>query len=236
MKSQSRSAGSAKTLWVILGSVAAVFVILVIVVIGAFVIFSGGTPKYVLNDLVPVVNNNIQFSRPVQWQDVSYASNLKKDFGLEVSDASIYGEKIVKDSDGNYDIAGPFVIFGLAGGEPVDLSVLKTTEFRTKFEEAMNKQLQPDSFESGSCVSVSNYGKNFNYDLNGMPVSVAIKLNCRLAESERAKFNADSIEMRIAIVVANDGKTYLYALAADDKSWSVNEPIYLQMLKDFKAL
>lgn len=212
-------------------AVIAVFVLLVI--IGAM---TSVVPKYSVSDLVMVKNNNIQFSRPVQWQDASYADNLVKDFGLEVSNASIYGDKVIKDKDGKYDIANAAVIFGQSGSDSTDVAVLKTSEFRTKFEELMNQQLQQNSFKSEACQSISNYGMNFNYDYNNFPVSVAIKLNCKLSDAEREKFDAESIEMRIAFVIANDGKSYVYALVASDKSWAKNEQVYFQMLRDFKAL
>ena len=207
--------------------------LLLFVIIGAT---TSVVPEYSVDDLVPVTVSNIQFSRPVQWQDASYAENLKKDFGLEVDNASIFGDEVVKDKDGNYDIKNAAVVFGQTGNDTADVAILKTPEFKAKFEEIMNGQLQQDSFKSDTCVSISNYGKNYNYDYNNFPVSVAIKLNCKLSDDEAKKFGADSIEMRMAVVIANDGKTYIYALIATDESWAKNEPVYFQMLKDLKGL
>ena len=207
--------------------------LLLFVIIGAT---TSVVPEYSVDDLVPVTVSNIQFSRPVQWQDASYAENLKKDFGLEVDNASIFGDEVVKDKDGNYDIKNAAVVFGQTGNDTADVAILKTPEVKAKFEEIMNGQLQQDSFKSDTCVSISNYGKNYNYDYNNFPVSVAIKLNCKLSDDEAKKFGADSIEMRMAVVIANDGKTYIYALIATDESWAKNEPVYFQMLKDFKGL
>lgn len=207
--------------------------LVIFVIIGAT---TSVVPKYEVSDLVPVTKDKIDFSRPVQWEDASYATNLVKDFGLEVSGASIFGDKVVKDSSGQYDIENAAVIFGLASKETTDVSVLKSPEFKAKFEEAMNNQLKEDSFKTGTCQTISNYGKNYNYDYNNIPVSIAIKLNCGLSEEDKKKFNADSIEMRIAILMANDGKTYMYALIASDKSWTKNEPVYFQMMRDLKGL
>lgn len=193
-------------------------------------------PKYVIDDLVPVRVDDIQFSRPVQWQDASFADQLKKDFGLDVSNASIFGDKVVKDKDGNYDVENAAVVFGQTGNDTTDIAILKTPEFKTKFEEIMNQQLQQDSFKSSTCLSISNYGKNYNYDYNNIPVSVAVKLNCQLSDEEKKKFGADSIEMRMAILVAKNGKTYIYALIATDESWVKNEAVYFQMLRDLKGL
>lgn len=207
--------------------------LLVFIAIGAS---SSVVPKYKVSDLVPVTQSKIEFSRPVQWEDASYASNLIKDFGLEVSDASIFGDKIVKDSNGKYDIENAAVIFGLASKETTDVSILKSPEFKAEFEKAMNNQLKEDSFKTGTCQTISNYGKNYNYDYNNIPVSIAIKLNCGLSDENKKKFNADSVEMRIAILMANDGKTYMYALIASDKSWAKNEQVYYKMMEDLKGL
>lgn len=216
----------------IAGIVAGALLIL-FVIIGAL---GSVVPKYEVSDLVPVTKDKIEFSRPVQWEDASYATNLVKDFGLEVSGASIFGDKIVKDSSGKYDIENAAVVFGLASKEKTDVSVLKSPEFKAKFEEVMNGQLKEESFKSATCQTISNYGKNFNYDYNNIPVSIAIKLNCALSDAEKKKYNADSIEMRIAILMANDGNTYMYALIASDKSWAKNEPVYFQMMRDLKGL
>ncbi len=193
-------------------------------------------PEYSLEDLVPVKKDAIEFSRPEQWEDASFAENLVKDFGLEVSNASIYGDKVVKDKNDQYDVENAAVIFGLASNETTDLAIVKRPEFKAKFEELMNGQLKEENFKSGSCKTVTNFGKNFNYDYNNIPVSVAIKLNCGLTDSQKDKFNADSIELRMAIMIANDGKTYMYALMASDKSWEKNEPVYFQMMKDLKGI
>lgn len=155
---------------------------------------------------------------------------------MEVDNASIFGDEVVKDKDGNYDIKNAAVVFGQTGNDTADVAILKTPEFKAKFEEIMNGQLQQDSFKSDTCVSISNYGKNYNYDYNNFPVSVAIKFNCKLSDEEAKKFGADSIEMRMAVMIANDGKTYIYALIATDESWIKNEPVYFQMLKDLKGL
>lgn len=207
------------------------FVLLVI--IGAM---NPTVPKYSVKDLVPATSNNIRFSRPVQWQDASYADKLIKDFGLTATNASIFGDKVTKDKNGNYDIGNAFVVLGQASGDTSDIAITKTPEFRSKFEEVMNKQLQEDSFKSSACKSISNYGKNYNYDFNNFPVSIAIKLNCQLSDTDKKRYNADSIEMRMAIFIANDGKTYVYALIASDKSWTKNEPVYFQMMRDLKGL
>jgi hypothetical protein len=44
------------------------------------------------------------------------------------------------------------------------------------------------------------------------------------------------MEARMAMVIAKDGNSYLYMLVAMDDSWAKNEPVYLQMLEDFKAV
>jgi hypothetical protein len=207
--------------------------LLLFVIIGAT---TSVVPEYSVDDLVPVTVSNIKFSRPVQWEDASYAENLKKDFGLDVSNASIFGDKVTKDEAGNYDIGNAAVVFGQTGNDTTDVAVLKTPEFKAKFEEIMNGQLEQDSFKSDTCVSISNFGKNYNYDYNGFPVSVAIKLNCRLSDEEQDNFKTESLEMRLAIVIAKDGKTYIYALIATDESWAKNEPVYFQMMEDLKAL
>jgi hypothetical protein len=100
----------------------------------------------------------------------------------------------------------------------------------------MSKQLNQDSFKSSTCLSVSNYGITFNYDYNNFPVAVAIKLNCRLSDAEKTKYNAESVEMRLATVIANDGKTYIYALIVSDKSWAKNQDVYFQMMRDLTAV
>lgn len=229
-RSQKR-ASSKKKLKITLIVTAILLVLLVIIGANSSIV-----PKYSVNDLVKVTNGNIQFSRPVSWQDASFADNLKKDFGLNVANASIFGDKVIKDKNGNYSVAGAFVMFGQASSDTTDVAIIKTPEFRSAFEESMNKTLQQDNFKSSTCAAISNYGKNYNYDFNNFPVSVAIKLNCQLSDAEKKKFKAESVEMRIAIVIANDGKTYTYTLAASDKSWAKNEAVYFQMLTDFKAL
>ncbi len=216
-----------------IAGIAAGVVFLLLVIVG---IFGNTVPAYSVKDLVPVTNNNIRFSRPVQWQDASYADKLVKDFGLGATNASIFGDKVTKDKNGDYHIGNAFVVLGQAGGDTTDVAILKTPEFRSKFEEIMNKQLQADSFKSSACQAVSNYGKNYNYDFNNFPVSVAIKLNCQLSDADKKRYNADSIEIRMALFIANDGKTYVYSLVASDKSWAKNEPVYFQMLRDLRGL
>lgn len=230
LASPNKSSSKRKSLKII-GIVVAVLLVLFIL-IG---IFADTVTKYSVTDLVTENRGKISFSRPGQWKDASNIDKLKKDFGLNVANASIFGDKIAKDKNGQTVIPNAFVVFGQANDSVTDVSLFKQPAGRTKFEKTLDSQLQKDSFKSTTCQSIDNFSKNYNYDLNNFPVSVAININCRLADSQKSKYNANSIEMRLAIVIANDGKTYVYALIATDKSWSKNEPVYLRMLEDFKA-
>jgi hypothetical protein len=215
----------------LVASFLALFVLLVIIGLSA-----DSTHVYKVSDLVPVSNSDITFTRPKQWVDASYVDKLNKDFDLDLSNPSAYGDEIVTDKNGQTDVANAFVIFGKTSGEKTDVEVLKTPEFKTKFEELMGQQLNKDKFKSDLCQDITNYGINYNYDFNGLPVSVAIKFNCLISESQKQNYNADSMEARMAMVIAKDGNSYLYMLVAMDDSWAKNEPVYLQMLEDFKAV
>lgn len=199
-------------------------------------IMSGSSvATYKTTDLVPVSNSDISFTRPKQWVDVTNVDSLTKDFGLELANPSAYGDEIITDKDGKTDVANAFVIFGRTDAEENDIAVLKTPEFKTKFEELMGQQLSEDTFRSDLCEELADYGMNYNYDYNGFPVSVAVKFNCLMLESARANDKTGSVEVRMAMIIAKDGKSYLYMLVAKTDSWVKNEPVYLQMLEDFKA-
>lgn len=216
------------------GAIISFFILFVVLVM---VGLSKSSPEtYKVSDLVPVTNSDITFTRPKQWVDASYVDKLNTDFGLDLSNPSAYGDKIVTDKNGQTDVANVFVIFGKTSGEKTDTELTKSPEFKTKFEEVMNQQLNKDKFKSDLCEDVTNFGMNFNYDFNGFPVSVAVKFNCQIAEAQKDSYNADAFEARMAMVIAKDGNTYLYMLVATDESWVKNEPVYLQMLEDFKAV
>lgn len=222
----------------IIGLVVAGFIGMFVVLIGILVVIGmskGKVETYQVIDLVPVSNSGVTFTRPKQWVDASNVDKLNKDFGLDLSNPSAYGDKIVTDKDGQTDVANAFVIFGKTSGTKTDVELTKNPEFKSKFEEVMNQQLNKDKFKSDLCEDVTNFGMNFNYDFNGFPVSVAVKFNCKIAQSQKASYNADAFEARMAMVIAKDGNTYLYMLVATQDSWVKNEPVYLQMLEDFKA-
>ncbi len=224
---------SGKKVLKITGIVVAVLVVL-FVLIGIFA--PASVPKYSTSDLVTETKDNISFSRPSQWKDVSGSDTLKNSFGMNVNDSLIFGDKITKDKNGKDDIANAGVIFGKASeGKPADVALLKDPAVRTQFEKTMDSSLQKDSFKSSECQSIDHFSKNYNYDLNNFPVSVALNINCHLSAAEQKKQKAQSIEIRMAIIVAKNGNTYAYVLFANDKSWAKNEPVYLQMLKDLKA-
>ncbi|MCB9823265.1 hypothetical protein H6800_03250 [Candidatus Nomurabacteria bacterium] len=210
-----------------------IFLFMILVFIG---LSKASVSTYKVSDLVPVSNSDITFTRPKQWVDASYVDKLNKDFGLELSNKSAYGDKIVTDKNGQTDVANAFVIFGKSSGDKTDIELTKKPEFKSKFEEVMNQQLNKDKFKSDLCEDITNFGMNFNYDFNGFPVSTAVKFNCQIAQSQRSSYNADSFEARMAMVIAKDGNSYLYMLVATNESWAKNEPVYLQMLEDFKAV
>lgn len=227
-KTQTKPAPSKRKPLKIAGMViAALFVLLL--VIG---LFANTVTKYSVSDLVTETKDNISYSRPKQWVDVSKVEKLKKDFGLSSGDASVFGDKIVKDKNGESQIPTAFVMFGKASDAPTDVTVLKDPAVRTQFEQTMDSQLTQDSFKSSECQSVNGFSKNFNYDYIGFPASIALKFNCQLSNAEQKNLKSDSIEVRMAIIIAKNGNTYLYALFVSDKSWAKNEPVYLQMMKD----
>lgn len=219
------------------GFFALLFVLLMLLVLVG--IMSGSSvATYKTTDLVPVSNSDISFTRPKQWVDASYVDKLNDDFGLDLSNQSAYADEIVTDKNGQTDVATAFVIFGKSSGDKTDLEVVKTPEFRSKFEELMGQQFTVSKLNSESdlCEEVGDFKINYNYDFNNFPVSVAIKFNCLVAESKRDSYNATSLEVRMAMVIAKDGNTYIYMLVATDESWAKNEPVYLHMLEDFKAV
>jgi len=213
------------------GIVVAVLLVL-FVLIG---VFADTVTKYSVADLVTENKDKISYSRPKQWKDASNIDKLKKDFGLNVANASIFGDKIVKDKNGEAVFPNALVVFGQSGDNTTDVSLFKQPEGKAEFEKTIDNQLTKDSFKSNECESIDHFSKNYNYDFNNFPVSVALNINCQLSDAEKKKRNTNSIEIRMAIVIANDGKTYVYALIANDKSWAKNEPVYLRMLEDFKA-
>lgn len=209
----------------------AVFVLLLI--IGSF---ASQVPQYLTSDLVSETKDKITFSRPKQWQDASSATKLKTDYGLNANNAVIFGDEVVTNKNGEVEIPNAFVMFGQSSdSSTTDVALFQDAAVRAEFEKVMDAKLTADSFKSDECVAIDHFSKNYNYDLNNMPVSIALNVNCRLSDAQKKKLNADSIEMRMAIVIANNGQTYVYALIASDKSWAKNEPVYLQMLEDFKA-
>ncbi|PIZ62755.1 hypothetical protein COY17_02110 [Candidatus Saccharibacteria bacterium CG_4_10_14_0_2_um_filter_52_9] len=195
-------------------------------------LFANPVAKYSTSDLVSETKDNISYSRPKQWVDASKVEKLKKDFGLSSGNASVFSDKIVQDKNGNSQIPTAFVLFGKASDASTDVTVFKDPAVRSQFEKTMDTSLTQDSFKSNECRSVNGFSKNFNYDYIGFPVSVALKFNCQLSDTEKKNLKSDSIEVRMAIIVAKNGNTYLYALFASDKSWAKNEPVYLQMMKD----
>lgn len=213
------------------GIVVAVLLVL-FVLIG---LFADTVTKYSVADLVTENKDKISYSRPKQWKDASNIDKLKKDFGLNVANGSMFSDKIAKDKNGEAVFPNAFMVFGQSGDSTTDVSLFKQSEGRAEFEKTIDSQLTKDNFKSNECQSIDHFSKNYNYDLNNFPVSVALNINCRLSDAEKKKRNTNSIEIRMAIVIANDGKTYVYALIASDKSWVKNEPVYLRMLEDFKA-
>lgn len=213
--------------------------IVVALLLGLFIfigLFADTVTKYSVSDLVSENQGKISFSRPKQWQDASNIDKLTKDFGLAASNASIFGDKITKNKNGEDTIANAFVMFGESSdGSPTDVTIFKDPAVRAGFEKTMDTQLQADNFKSSDCQSIRDYSKNYNYDLNNIPVSVALKFNCQLSDAAQKENDVESKEVRMAIIIANDGKTYIYALMASDKSWAKNEPVYLRMLEDLKA-
>lgn len=220
---------SLKVIGIVLG---ALFIL--IILIGIFAPTS--VPKYSTADLITETKDNISFTRPTQWKDISGSDSLKNNFGLDVNNALVFGDKITKDKSGKDDIANAGLIFGQVSKDgPVDVALFKDPAVRTEFEKTMDTSLQKDSFRSSECQSIDHFSKNYNYDLNNFPVSIALNINCQLSAAEQKQQAAKSVEIRMAIVVAKNGNTYAYILFANDKSWAKNEPVYLQMLKDFRA-
>lgn len=229
--SKKTQTNSKRKILTVAGIVIAVLLVL-FVLIG---VFAGTVTKYSVTDLVTESKGKISYSRPKQWKDASNIDKLKKDFGLNVANASIFGDKIAKDKNGEAVFPNALMVFGQAGDSTTDVSLFKQPEGRAEFEKTIDNQLTKDSFKSNECQSIDHFSKNYNYDLNNFPVSVALNINCQLSDVEKKKRNTNSTEVRMAIVIANDGKTYVYALIASDKSWAKNEPVYLRMLEDFKA-
>lgn len=216
----------------IAGIVAAVLLVLLLL-IGAI---AGNVPKYSTADLVTETKDNISFSRPAQWKNASNSASLEKSFGLDVSNALIFGDKITKDKNGEDAITHAGVIFGLVNkGDPADIALFKDPAVRAGFEKTMDSQFQESKFKSSECQSIEHFSKNYNYDLNNFPVSIALNFNCQLSDSAQKERGSKSTEVRMAIVVAKDGNTYVYVLFASDKSWAKNEPVYLNMLQDLRA-
>lgn len=193
-------------------------------------------PTYKTSDLVTQTTDTASYSRPRQWQDATYVEKFKKDFGV-TNNAVIYGDKVVKLKDGTYDILNGFLVFGEASGtEPTDISVVKTPEFRTALEQNLDKSLTAENFKMSDCQSVNDYKRNYNYDYIGFPVSIAMQLNCRLTPDAQKTYHANALNIHMAMIIANNGKMYLYALVATDKSWEKNQSVYFQMMRDLHGV
>jgi len=212
---------------------------IVVVVILTLLIFAGYSGNkvdvYSKSDLISETSDNITFLRPSQWKDASGIEKLKKDFGMEASNAKIYGDKIKKNKDGEQIIPNAFVLFGKISDETLDVSVFKDSAVKAQLEKNFDSSVKEENFKSGQCATVEKFKKNYNYGVNNFPLSVAISFNCQLSEANKKKEGVDSYEVRMAIVYAASGKSYIYTLIASDKSWAKNEAVYMSMLEGLKV-